>query len=436
MKEDRTSYRAIILLTIPAIFSVGLEPMAEMIDTAVLGHMSTVWVGSLAATNACLGSFAWLFNFLSYGVTAQIAQSLGAGRREALGAHILTALSMAVTIGFGMGAILFLFGSYLLGSVMGATGELLAESESYYSIRVIGYPLTILSITLIGILRGLQKIPLTMGVVSLTTLVNGAGTYVAVFWLGWGIEGAAWATVLSFLVGDVVVLGWLWRCRHELGLDRGWKVDWSDVTSLGSDGLNLAGRTGALTLSFFLLTAAATRLGPTVVAAYQIALQVSLLASYSIDGLAITATSLGGQLLGKGERQAHRLLSQRLVHLGLGVGGGFFLLFWLCEHWVQGLFTNQGEIMAVLGTIWFWLAITQPINAAAYVYDGILFGAKEFVFLRKRMVEGFFLIFVPLLFVGFSKFESLSWLWCALIALNIYRMASGWWGVQKIFCSS
>lgn len=81
MEEEKVSYKAIIALTLPAIVSMGLEPMAEMIDMAMLGHVNTTWVGILAATNACLESFAWLFNFLLYGVTAQIAQSLGANKK-------------------------------------------------------------------------------------------------------------------------------------------------------------------------------------------------------------------------------------------------------------------------------------------------------------------------------------------------------------------
>lgn len=432
MEEEKISYKAIIALTIPAVFSVALEPVAEMIDTAVLGHVDTTWVGSLAATNACLGSFAWLFNFLSFGVTAQIAQSLGAGKREALGTHILTALLMALLIGLGVGAPLLLFGQQLLGTVMGASGELLRESQVYYSIRIIGYPLTILSISLVGILRGLQKISLTIRIVMLTTFVKAVGTYLAVFHCGWGIKGAAWATVLSFLVGDCVALGWLWKHRTDFGLGRGWKIDWTDVMNLGSDGLNLAGRTGTLTLSFFIATVFATRLGTTVVAAYQVALQAWFLAAYCIDGLAITATSLGGQLLGKGNRKAHRLLARRLVHLGVGLGGILFLFYWLAEPWMQSLFTNRPEIIALLGTIWFWLAVSQPINAVAYVYDGILFGTRDFVFLRKRMMEAFLFVFLPLVLWGFLKMESLLGLWLALIGLNGYRVVSGWWGYKSI----
>ena len=432
MEEDKTSYKAIIAFTLPAIFSVALEPMAEFIDTAVLGHVNTVWVGSLAATNACLGSFAWIFNFLSYGVTAQIAQSLGAGKKDILGAHIFTALLMALVIGLGVGLPLFFFGQQLLSTVMGASGELLVESQAYYSIRVIGYPLTILSISLIGILRGLQRISLTMGIVFLTTCVNAVGTYLAVFYYGWGIEGAAWATVLSFFLGDCVALRWLWSHRKDLGLGKEWKVYWKDVTSLGSDGINLAGRTGVLTLSFFILTALATRLGTVELAAYQVALQIWLLAAYCMDGLAITATSFGAHLLGKGDRRAHRLLSNRLIYLAIGFGGTFFLFYYFARDYLQGLFTNRLEIMLLLDTIWFYLAASQLINSVAYVYDGILFGARDFVFLRKRMMEAFLFVFLPLVFWGFMKMESLLGLWLALIGLNTYRMFSGWWGCKKI----
>ena len=427
-----SSYRALILMTLPAIFAVVLEPMAEMIDTAVLGHMSVAWVGGLAATNSCLGSFAWLFNFLSYGVTAQIAQSIGAGQTRAVGAHIRTALLMALGIGIGVGFGLFCAGEFLLSEVMGAKGELLALSRSYFSIRVLGFPLTILSISLLGILRGLQKIQLTMIIVLIMTLINATGTYLAVFYLGLGMEGAATATVASFLVGVILALSWLYRHRADYGLDKGWQVAWEDVVALGSDGLDMAGRTGLLTLSFFILTACATRLGTATVAAHQVALQVWLLASFFIDGLAITATSLGGQLVGGGDLLSHRILSRRLVLLGLGVGFGFFALYIWAEPLLVGLFTDQPAIIALLSTLWFWLAATQPLNAVAYVYDGLLFAHRAFAFLRRRMVEGVLFIFLPVTAFGFWHTQTLLGLWTGLFALNVYRMLSGWWGCREL----
>lgn len=125
----KVNYKAIIALTLPAIFSVAMEPMAELMDTVILGHVNTIWVGSLASTNASLRSFTWLFNFLSYGVTAQIAHSLGAGKKDALGAHILTALLIALVISVSVGVPLFLFGHQLLSIVMGASGNILAVTK-------------------------------------------------------------------------------------------------------------------------------------------------------------------------------------------------------------------------------------------------------------------------------------------------------------------
>jgi MATE family multidrug resistance protein len=426
------SYRTLILMTIPATFAVVLEPMAEMIDTAILGHVSTTWVGGLAATNAVLGSFAWLFNFLSYGVTAQIAQSIGAGRLQEIGSYIRTALLMALVIGFGVGLPLFFFGDYLLSHVMGATGELFIASRDYYFIRVLGYPFTILSISLIGILRGVQKVRLTMVMVFIMTAVNAVGSYLAVFHFGFGMRGAAVATVLSFLLGDLLAIGWLYQQRASYGLGGRWQIVRKDILDLSHDGLNLAGRTGLLTLSFFILTMCATRLGTEIVAAHQIALQVWMFAAFFIDGLAITAITLGGQLIGREDHSAHQIMSRRLLLLALFVGCSFFLFYWCAAKWVIGCFTNQQEMIDLLMGIWFWLAVTQPLNALAYTYDGLLFSSREFAFLRRRMLEGFVFVFLPLAAWGFLWAQSLLGLWLGLFGLNLYRAASGWWKCRNL----
>jgi putative MATE family efflux protein len=431
VKIDVSSYPALIWVTLPAIFAVVLEPMAEMVDTAILGHADMAYLGGLAATNACLGSFAWIFNFLSHGVTAQIAQSIGAGRRRQLGTQIRTALAFALAIGLGFGLGLFCMGDFLLQQVLGASGELLELSRSYYAIRVLAFPLTILSISLLGILRGLQQIRLTMWIVLAMTLLNATGSYIAVFYFGLGMEGAAIATVASFVLGVLIPLGWLYRCRKELGLDGVWQLEWHDVRSLGNDGLNMAGRSGLLTLSFFLLTACASRLGTEVVAAQQVALQLWLLASFCIDGLAITATSLGGQFVGAGDGRSLAILSKRLLRLALGLGSCFLALYILAEPFLVGLFTNQEALFPLLRTLWLWLALTQPLNALAYVFDGLLFGHRAFGFLRQRMLEGVVFVFLPLLAVGFWYSQSLLGLWTAHFALNAYRLFSGWWGCRR-----
>ncbi len=425
------SYRSLILATLPAMFAVVLEPMAEMIDTAILGHESALWVAGLATTNACLGAFTWIFNFLSYGVTAQVAQSFGAKKKGEVGAHIRAALLLALLIGCTVGTVLLLLDDWLLVTVMGTEGELYHTAKAYYSIRVWGYPFTILSISLIGILRGVQQIAYSGVVVLLMTLTNGVGTYLSVFYLGLGVEGAAIATVASFLLGNVLAIAGLYAHRHAIGLANRWRVAWEDLTELGRDGFNLAGRTGCLLLAYFLCTACATRLGVVTVAAHQVALQAWFLASFLIDGLGITATAIGGQLIGEKDYTLHKLMVRRLMVIGFGLGILFFGSYLLAESSLIGLYTDQPDIIATVGSVWLVIAVAQPINAFTYVFDGVLFGNRAFGFLRRRMVEGFLICFLPLLLWGFFLDESLLGLWLALASLNVYRAITGWKGVKR-----
>ena len=55
-KVNSLSYKQLILFSIPSIVAVGLEPLAEMIDTSILGQVNYKWVAAQAAVNA--------FNFI------------------------------------------------------------------------------------------------------------------------------------------------------------------------------------------------------------------------------------------------------------------------------------------------------------------------------------------------------------------------------------
>ena len=181
-------------------------------------------------------------------------------------------------------------------------------------------------------------------------------------------------------------------------------------------------RTGTLTLAFFLLMTAATRLGPMTLAAHQIMLQLWLVTSFAVDGFALTASSLGARLLGQGSLELHRILCRRLLVFG-GLGGALFsLAYALTQNSLPRVFTPDPELHRLLAELWWLLILTQPLNGLLYVWDGIFFGLQRFDQLRRRMLEGFILVFLPLLLYGYWGAASLSYLWYALWGLSLYRL--------------
>jgi Na+-driven multidrug efflux pump len=78
--------REIFSLALPALGALAAEPLYLLADTAIVGHLGTPQLAALALAGTLLDALATFCNFLTYGVTAQVARRHGAGERERAGA--------------------------------------------------------------------------------------------------------------------------------------------------------------------------------------------------------------------------------------------------------------------------------------------------------------------------------------------------------------
>ena len=71
-----------------------------LVDTAIVGHLGTTQLASLAIAATVLSTAFTIFNFLTYGTTAQVARLHGAGRDEtAARARVAGAVARRSAIG-------------------------------------------------------------------------------------------------------------------------------------------------------------------------------------------------------------------------------------------------------------------------------------------------------------------------------------------------
>ena len=91
--------RRILLIAVPALGSLLVEPIYVLTDTAVVGRLGTVPLGGLALASTVLNTLVWVFNFLSYGTTVRVAVRRGRGDRAGAATDALQALWLALGIG-------------------------------------------------------------------------------------------------------------------------------------------------------------------------------------------------------------------------------------------------------------------------------------------------------------------------------------------------
>ncbi len=121
----------------PALGALAAEPLYVLVDTAIVGHLGTPQLASLAIAATVLSTAFTIFNFLTYGTTAQVARLHGAGREEeaaGLGAQ-------AQWLSLGIGAVLLCAVLALarpLAELMGAEGEVADGAVTYLRIAALG----------------------------------------------------------------------------------------------------------------------------------------------------------------------------------------------------------------------------------------------------------------------------------------------------------
>src|SRR3954466_9675191 len=123
MRVRRSPYdREILWLALPALGALAAEPLYVLVDTAIVGHLGTPQLAALALAGALLSALATLCNFLTYGVTAQVARLHGAGELERAGAVAAQALWVATAIGVGVAVLTAALAEPAI-SALGGVGE-------------------------------------------------------------------------------------------------------------------------------------------------------------------------------------------------------------------------------------------------------------------------------------------------------------------------
>lgn len=383
--DRRALDREIGALAIPALGALAADPLVSLVDTAFVGRLGTVPLAALGV-NAALFSLAFVvFNFLAYGTTPRVARAWGRRDTAEVGRTILQALTLAVGVGV-LATTVLLTAAGPLVSLMGATGDLRDPALAYLRIRALAGPAVLLIMAGHGIFRGLQDTRTPLRVTLGFNVVNLVLDPLLIFGLGWGLEGAAWATVAAQWSGALVFLWLLFGPRREL-LGASPRVPrFRELLPFLRIGGELSIRTFALIGTMTLAAAVATRVGTAEVAGHQVAVQLWMLLALVVDAVAVAAQALVGRYRGEGNAQALRTVTNRLVFWGALTGLALTALFLAAAPWLPRIFTDDPDTLIQVALILPFVVWMQPLNALVFVWDGIFMGTEEFAYLAGQMV--------------------------------------------------
>lgn len=374
--------RAIFALAVPALGALAADPLYSLADTAFVGHLGTPELGAVAIGTAAFTASFWIFSFLAYGVTPRVARSLGAGNAAAAARIGTQAILLAVLLGASVTILGLLFAGPIV-RFLGAKGEVASLAESYLRIRILASVPVLIGQVGHGWLRGAQNTRTPMYIATAGAVANVGLDYVLIYPAGMGIAGAALATFIG--QAGVAIAFFLVLRAHLAGVG-GWRFEWAVARSLLKVGADLVVRTGALLAALTVATSVAARIGIVALGGWQVAMQVFLLLSLTLDAVAIAGQALIGKYLGSAEPEQANEVGRRLMWLGLYLGLLLGSLLYAARRPLAAVFTDDPEVIAAAAGLLAWVALIQPLSAMAFTLDGILIGASDTRFLAVAMV--------------------------------------------------
>ena len=201
--------KAILKLSGPLIIAMVLMTTYNLVDA--------IWVSGLGGNAlAAVGFVTPLFmilvglsNGLGAGATSAISRCIGNRNHKGVNNTAMHTLVITIIVSALLTLLLEIFLHPLL-SALGA-GQTINLAMSYGQITFAGTILMLFTGAAYGILRSEGDTKRTMYAMIISSVVNMILDPILIYMAGWGIAGAAWATLISQAIVSVVIIYWFFR---------------------------------------------------------------------------------------------------------------------------------------------------------------------------------------------------------------------------------
>jgi len=413
--------REILHLALPALGALAAEPLYLLADTAMVGHLGTEELAALAIAATMLAGTFTLFNFLTYGTTAQVARYYGAGDEVAAGR--LAAQSLWLSAGIGLAVTALLAGMAVpLVDLMGGDGRVGELAVDYLRIGALGLPFALIALAGQGFLRGVSDLRTPLVIVVVANAANVVLNVVFIYGLDWGLTGSAAATVVA---QAGMGAAFIWALLSAPADSR--RPSLARMRPLARIGGEIFVRTTALYASFLVAGAVLARIGADSLGAHQIAFQLFVFLALILDAIAIAGQVIVGRTLGAGHADEAYAAARRMIEWAVVAGALFGVVMLALTDVLPRAFTSDEDVVDRAKEIWALFALMQPANGAVFALDGILIGAGDTRFLMYGMLVASVGVFIPIALLSLALDLGIVGVWVGLVALIAVRLGTCAW---------
>jgi MATE family multidrug resistance protein len=427
MHKSKTLHQDIWSFTWPMILTNLSIPLLGLVDTAILGHLDDArYLGAVAIGSSVIGLIYWAFSFLRMGTTSLSARAFGAGDQIGAQNTLLRAVTIGLIIGFAITLLIPAVIPFIV-NLVGHNPESSALASSYVHIRLFSAPAALITYAIVGWFLGQQKPTVPLIILVGTNFTNIALDWFFIILLELNSDGAAIASVIAEYIGLALGIGCLLYFNPRI-FSR-WKDSGQNKLAAYQELFNvnrhLFVRTVILLITFMFFTAQGAQQGDDILAANAILMNLLLVVSFGLDGVAHAAEALTGKAIGAKKLAVFYATCQGCFQWSLVIACLITALFFISETQLQNLFTDIAAVSSIVGQYYIWLVMLPLVSVWSYLLDGIFVGAGKSKAMRDSMLLASIFVYAPVWY--FSQDLGNHGLWLAFVTWNLARSVSMGW---------
>ncbi|WP_417882565.1 MATE family efflux transporter [Xanthomarina gelatinilytica] len=393
--------KLLIKQAVPASIGILVMSLNILVDTIFVGN----WIGAtaIAAINVVLPvSFfiAALGMSIGIGGSSIISRALGGDKTE----KALKTFGNQITLTLLFTVTLVVFGLYYVDDIIpafGGKGTIFEPAKIYYKIVLYGVPFLALCMMGNTVIRAEGKPKFAMYAMMIPSVGNLVLDYVFINLMGYGMEGAAWATTASYLLCFVFILWFFASKNSELKIKFShFGLQKNIVKEIGSLGFVTLARQAVVSITYLFMNNILYDLGgETSVTSYAIVGRMLMFALFPVFGITQGFLPIAGFNYGAAKFLRVRLVINTAIKYAVILASMIFVLLMVFPEAITRLFTHDAEVIKETPSAMRWVFAATPIIAIQ------LIGAAYFQAIGKAIPallltltrQGFF--FIPLILI-------------------------------------
>ena len=376
-QDEKSSYlglepipKLLLKQALPAAIGFMVMSMNMIVDTYFVGQfIGELAIGAISVVFPISFLFSSIGMSIGIGGGSIVSRSLGAGDMK----KALLSFNNQISLTFFLAVLAIIVGVFLklpILNMFGAKGEIMPLADSYFTIVLYGIPFLAVSMMANNNLRAEGKAKIAMVALLIPSVLNVFLDYIFIDLFHWGMEGAGWATTISYIGCAAYIIFFYLTGKGELKVKPLlFKINGKIVTEIFSIGsVNLV-RQG--TISFLAIVLNNTLYyygnlaggmgGEIAISVYGLATRMTMFALFPLIGIAQGFMPIAGYNYGaKNYKRVNSVIKTSL-------SGGFIIasvigtILMTCSEIIPYLFTKDLQLIEYAPNAIFWIFSATPI---------------------------------------------------------------------------